>query len=521
MKPSQSFLFLVAVLAALALISIVFPKEGIPLGGGLSLQFESWEEFTRREEKDISGMVALSEALEEEEVARIAAARDSALVEGRVVYFRPVSLPVDSVVQPLEFPGGDPSILESIFAVLAELPNTGDLIHIMHFGDSQIEADRITSYFRYRLQTQFGGHGTGMVPAVQAYQFALPITPSPRGDWRRHTIYAQPRTELPHKRYGPIAGFTRFAPVRWPPVPMQAPDTASFGDSIRILAQMDSVRQDRSGTVYSASVSFGRPGYGYDVSKEYYRCRMLYGHNQAPVEVQAWVDGELFRVDTLQPSDAPLESLAWSFERSPGTLELRFAGKDSPDVYGFSFEDHVGVCVDNIAMRGNSGTIFTSMDMGHLQAAFRMLNLKLLILQFGGNVVPYGNGVYTHYSGWLESQFSALRRIMPDVPIIVIGPGDMSEKDKDSYVTHRNLVPVRDAVKQAAFRSGCAYWDMFEAMGGQNSMPSWVFAEPSLAERDFIHFNPRGANVIARMFYSAFISEYNRYVENHYQDSRK
>jgi hypothetical protein len=52
---------------------------------------------------------------------------------------------------------------------------------------------------------------------------------------------------------------------------------------------------------------------------------------------------------------------------------------------------------------------------------------------------------------------------------------------------------------------------MYKAMGGKNSMPSWVFAEPPLASDDFVHFNPRGAKTIAQMFYNAFILEYHRF----------
>ena len=37
----------------------------------------------------------------------------------------------------------------------------------MHYGDSQIECDRITSLLRQRFQEEFGGMGVGLVPALQ------------------------------------------------------------------------------------------------------------------------------------------------------------------------------------------------------------------------------------------------------------------------------------------------------------------------------------------------------------------
>ncbi|MBR4214802.1 MAG: hypothetical protein IKR94_05750, partial [Bacteroidales bacterium] len=63
-----------------------------------------------------------------------------------------------------------------------------------------------------------------------------------------------------------------------------------------------------------------------------------------------------------------------------------------------------------------------------------------------------------------------------------------------------------------AFKNNCAFWDMYSAMGGWNSMPDWVFHEPPLAEKDFTHFSPQGANVIAKMFYNALIGRYNQYI---------
>ncbi len=88
----------------------------------------------------------------------------------------------------------------------------------------------------------------------------------------------------------------------------------------------------------------------------------------------------------------------------------------------------------------------------------------------------------------------------------------MSYKEKDKFVTYEHLEDVRDALKDATLKAGGAYWDMYEAMGGKNSMPSWVNADPPLAAPDYTHFSPRGAKVIANMFYNALIIEYKEYL---------
>jgi len=74
-------------------------------------------------------------------------------------------------------------------------------------------------------------------------------------------------------------------------------------------------------------------------------------------------------------------------------------------------------------------------------------------------------------------------------------------------VTYEFLPLVRDALKKATLDNGCSYWDMYEAMGGYNSMPQWVAADPPLAGADYTHFTPRGAKVIANMFYNALMVE--------------
>jgi hypothetical protein len=89
----------------------------------------------------------------------------------------------------------------------------------------------------------------------------------------------------------------------------------------------------------------------------------------------------------------------------------------------------------------------------------------------------------------------------------------MSTKVKDKYVTYELLPSVVEALKKAAISTGSGYWDMYEAMGGHNSMPGWVNAKPELAAPDYVHFTPRGSALISNMFYNAFMLEYNNYLK--------
>jgi hypothetical protein len=99
-----------------------------------------------------------------------------------------------------------------------------------------------------------------------------------------------------------------------------------------------------------------------------------------------------------------------------------------------------------------------------------------------------------------------------------MGVSDMSRKVESHYESYPNIEKIRNAQRQAAFKANCAFWDTYEAMGGKNSMPSWVFSDPPLARKDFTHFTYKGSVVIAKMFYKALMNEYNKYLQNNSQE---
>ena len=57
-------------------------------------------------------------------------------------------------------------MLDNFFKSLKE-DAPRELVRIVHYGDSQIEGDRMTEYLRYRLQKKFGGCGVGTVPPTE------------------------------------------------------------------------------------------------------------------------------------------------------------------------------------------------------------------------------------------------------------------------------------------------------------------------------------------------------------------
>lgn len=66
----------------------------------------------------------------------------------------------------------------------------------------------------------------------------------------------------------------------------------------------------------------------------------------------------------------------------------------------------------------------------------------------------------------------------------------------------KNLVRYQ---QNLAADEAVAFWNMFEAMGGEGSMADMVHAKPSLVNYDYTHINFRGGKHLAGLLYESLI----------------
>ena len=479
MKPYKVFLFLLALFGGLALLSSVYPAEGLKINEDLTLDFPSVKELfavDTTEKKDFSFVLETTfdiDSISEEEQRKMDSLR--------------TRMEQDSIRQwqlKLHYPNGDKTILYSLFQLLDEAEKNP--VRIMHYGDSQIEGDRITGFLRHKLQNKFGGNGPGLLAAAPLVRSAG-IDHSNSDNWGRFTLYGKKDSLVKHSNFGILATYGRYAPIYQDSIP---------NDSI----------------IYSGWISLKRSTITFPKTKYFQRFRMFYGNNQKSFLLNLYAKDSLIVSDSIAPGKK-VRYFEHTFNFSPKEVRIEFSGKDSPDIYAFSLEGTNGVIVDNIAMRGSSGTIFRKLDRSNLQFSYAKLPIKLLVLQFGGNVMPYieDEKEAEQYGKWFESQIHLLKTLIPDVSIIVIGPSDMGILENDEFTTYPLLTKVRDELKKATFKQNGVYWDLFEAMGGEKSMQAWVDSKPPLAGKDYVHFNHNGATKVAQMFYNALIHDYNEY----------
>ncbi|WP_107039075.1 SGNH/GDSL hydrolase family protein [Brumimicrobium mesophilum] len=355
-------------------------------------------------------------------------------------------------------------------------------IRILHYGDSQIEGDRVTAFLRQRLQTQFGGNGPGFIPAVNVYE-TITYTQTVSDNFQRFTNFGGEK--LSNKRYGIMNSVGRFTP--------------EFGDSVN----RDSLE------IVSAWMEVEPGRLGYSKAKSYQSITLHYSDAFAKCEVKIYDNDVLVKTDSLIP-DGKYHKLKYTFPGQVGKIKFEYSAKMSPNVLGYTLDGISGLQVDNIAMRGSSGTFFGKIDNSLAKQIYDDQNVELFIMQYGGNAVPYikDSTDVSQVVGYFKGQLNVIKRLRPNAMIIVIGPSDMSTLIEEEYRTYPLLPFYVDELRKMTKEIGGAYFDMYAAMGGEDAMAAWV--ENGLASQDHVHFTLKGASISTQKFYDAFMTSYNK-----------
>ena len=455
MSGRKILLFLLSVYAILAVVCLLFPADGIAVAG-TTLNFPTISEV--KESLAPSGAEAAPLSPEELLQQRMQAIRDAEQQKFEK-YFR------ENPAR-LYFPGDDASLFDPFFASLDNARNKQ--MRILHYGDSQIEEDRITGTLRAGLQERFGGSGPGILPFGNPY-YTLNYAQSSTASLNKTMIFSD-GARRNDSRYGVMGQCARM-------------DTSVF-------------------TTVSPSKSNTRPG------RCFRRLTLLAGNISGSVNLKC--DGRNYKLEPVSNASGVGRIVV---DLPDSSTRVRFNTWGSADVYGFQLDDTLGVCVDNIPMRSCSGTIFTRINSAQLKEYAENDNVRLIILQFGGNAMPYrknGKSI-SEYKESIEKQIRHLHGIAPKASILFIGPSDMSTSIKGKMQTYPHLPMMVDSLKAAANNAGAAYWDMYGAMGGDGSMVEWVKARPQLAGSDYVHFTPKGAEAVGEMLFETIMLYYDWY----------
>jgi lysophospholipase L1-like esterase len=490
-KPYKILLFVASVLGLMALPTLFASKQGIKITDSYSFHYPTLAEFFSKGKTEKKNINKITDRLDK----KFAQKKVDSLKKHTNADLSQLKLDADSTeesidvegLQKLEFGEEGAKVLYAFFAKA----RSGKKLRVLHYGDSQIEGDRMTGYIREKLQTKFGGYGPGLVPFFNVYH-TMTFKQTLSEQFKRYTSFGDVSKDVKHRSYGVMGSFARFTKIE-------------TSDSL-----IDAMEETEAWMEISPSNS----AYGH--ARTYNKVSLYYGNCKRPIYMEVHKDGELIHADSLTGTKS-VNVVELSFASTPATLRYTFKGKYSADFYCVNLEGAGGINVDNIAMRGASGTFVNSLDQTQLRYFYDRFGAELFIMQFGGNTVPSlqkakdPEKATDNYTNHFASQLKSLKKMRPDAAIVVIGPSDMSTKTEDEWKTFEILPYLVKKMKEVTKANGAAYWDMYTAMGGENSMPTWV--EKDLAGPDYTHFSPGGARYISEMFYEALIYEYQKYVK--------
>lgn len=357
-------------------------------------------------------------------------------------------------------------------------------IRILHYGDSQIEGDRITSYIRRKFQSQFGGKGIGMF-STQPINNNLSVRIHSSSGWNKYTERDIKNNNLQHNRLGILMNYTEFE--------------NKSGIFNNTNSQPHTFVIDRSKIAYSGAGDF-------DVF------RVIYGYAKNPVTTYLKNENKETLVKKVLPVNNNWHILNYSFKTPPTKIIYECEGASSPQFFALSLDSKTGVAVDNIPIRGSKGNMFSETHSVLYSQLMNELNVRLIILEFGVNLVPMLKTDYSDYEADLIKQIRFFKKANPNIPVIIMSVTDMSQKNGTQYETYFNIPAIHKAQKNAARKTNSIFWDTYKAMGGKNSMPIWV--NSNLARNDYTHFTADGAKIIAEMFYIALMNEYDNFSKN-------
>ncbi len=364
--------------------------------------------------------------------------------------------------------------LDNFFKALIDERNL-KLIRIAHYGDSQLEGDRITSEIRKNIQAKFGGSGTGYIPIDDLASCASYSRENSDG-WIRYNVFNNKFKK--HNSYGISGNTFRF-----------------------------SSEEDESGNTHSATVS-----YALSKGVSYQKMTLLYGRAPNGFTVKCFNTSNNSLLCTMSiPATESTGLTTLKLTSIPSNFRLEFTSSNGPDLYGIQLDSYTGITIDNYAIRGHSGDGLLLINQNFLSKQLRETNTRLIIFEFGNNMVPYlkSEKQCEKYEDLFYKLFKKFKEAAPEASVLVIGNGDMGYRAGGVAQSYKYVRGLNTVLKNAALKSNSAFWNLLDNMGGDNSIVIWN--KKGLATLDG-HLTPKGQKIMSNLIFKAIMVEYNSFV---------
>ncbi|MGW8190412.1 GDSL-type esterase/lipase family protein [Sphingomonas hankookensis] len=369
----------------------------------------------------------------------------------------------------------DAERLRPFLEKLASAKEAPEPVRILQIGDSHTAGDQITGSWRTALQTRFGRAGRGVLPPGRPYAGYLTrdITAGQSIGWSVNGIFGAAYSANSNIRLG-LSGYSLTSEQPGATVTLSADDGRNF-DRLTVCALSGPGQGSLQLSLGAAVVAWSLDG-----AQAGSRCRTLDGNGEATIASATVIGG-------------PVTITSWSTERRMGG----------------------GVILSNLGTVGAQFLHFGRTDDRVVATELAAYRPDLIVVAYGTNEAFRPGFSASAYEATLRADLTRLRRLAPDVPMLLIGAPDSATKqpglqsgesgtsapcaDGGGWRPTAALASVQAVQRRQARAFGIAYWDWAQRMGGRCVADGWTQGTTPLMRGDHVHFTSRGGAEIARL----------------------
>ena len=365
---------------------------------------------------------------------------------------------------------GESTNFNTFNAKLAKLVSDGEgRINIVQYGGSHIQADVFSGESRIRFQSFEGGQNGGR-------GFVLPDrlahTNTPYGYYFRYSGKWESCRNTQKKKNCNMG---------------MAGISATTFDSLSSLTLLIEPNNDID--------------YNFNSIKIY--------HNTDSSSFEIMIDSNLWSTKKLFREEGYTE---FHLKKYTDSLNINFVQLDSSQthfqLFGMNIvNEYPGIVYHNMGINGAATSSF--LRSNRMTKDLKSIKPDMVIFGIGINDA-YGKNF--HQNKFEKNYDSLVARVLEANPNCAI----IFATNNDSYYrkryVNRNGITVQESMYKLAKKHNAAVWDMFEIMGGLNSVVLWQRAH--LSKRDKVHFTRTGYILLGDLLFEAIIENYGDYLQN-------
>jgi len=331
---------------------------------------------------------------------------------------------------------------------------------IAAFGNSLIAADRIVDIVREDLVRMFGDGGRGLLLVDRIADYGSRVRTGTSADgWLVHTV----------------------GDIKPSPLPFGLTGVVHVSDTPRARSRF-SIKGETQGTLFWVDKGAG------------------------PIELR--VDGKPLLTTTPQ-GDGHSQRTNFTLPADAASLEL-IAHKKGTALHGVALDRQgPGIVLDTLGVPAADASLFLQANEEMVSQQLASRTPPLVLIMLGGNEVKrlqWRRSTMEKVERDLHRFIQRIKRASPASACLLVGPLDavLGPDAARPFQQRADLLEVLELERRIALAEGCAFFDMFAAMGGTGSLER--FHARGLVHDDLVHPRGKGLDLIGALLSSALLT---------------